>query len=335
MTPQEQSFAARVEAQTLACIGCNDCLLSCPLPQARGVSIGELNAAVHAPSLSASNVAGFVAACTQCQQCVPVCPADLSRADMVLFNKFKLEDSVLDHELLLSARTVTMPSGLWLDDLSQRLSHLELFARVEPRVLRRMLLRSTLRFLVPGEQLCGEGEFYERLAVVLSGAIEQICELPNGQQMQSVRLAAGGFFGEMGVMGGLPESSGARALEPSVVLEVPKLAGLRMAEQAAGFGELMVSLYARRALWTYTQSPGALGSLSEAVCASRQRRALCSYCRESLVPAGEPPRILPGTQRFLRVRVRMRPAIACSSICTRARFGALAILHVSGPAVRL
>lgn len=307
MTPQEQSFAARVEAQTLACIGCNDCLLSCPLPQARGVSIGELNAAVHAPSLSASNVASFVAACTQCQQCVPVCPADLSRADMVLFNKFKLEDSVPDHELLLSARTVTLPSGLWLDDLSQRLLHLELFARVEPRVLRRMLLRSTLRFLVPGEQLCGEGEFYERLAVVLSGAVEQICQLPNGQQMQSVRLAAGGFFGEMGVMGGLPESSGARALEPSVVLEVPKLAVLRMAEQAAGFGELMVSLYARRALWTYTQSPGALGSLSEASLRELVNgAALCSLLPgEPLFRQGEPPADFYLVHSgFLRVRVQ-------------------------------
>ena len=76
MTPQEQSFAARVEAQTLACIGCNDCLLSCPLTEARAVTIGELNSAVYAPSLHAPNVVAFVSACTQCQQCVPVCPAD-------------------------------------------------------------------------------------------------------------------------------------------------------------------------------------------------------------------------------------------------------------------
>ena len=34
-----------VEQEVMACIGCNDCMLACPLPETQLVTIGELNAA--------------------------------------------------------------------------------------------------------------------------------------------------------------------------------------------------------------------------------------------------------------------------------------------------
>ena len=61
----------------MACIGCNDCMLACPLPQAKLVTIAELNAAVHLPVVTNPRAAEFFTACTQCRQCVPACPADL------------------------------------------------------------------------------------------------------------------------------------------------------------------------------------------------------------------------------------------------------------------
>ncbi len=67
------------------------------------MTLAELNEAVRATSIRSPAVAAFVTACTQCQQCVPVCPADLSRADMVLFNKLKVEDVAPDRHLLAQA----------------------------------------------------------------------------------------------------------------------------------------------------------------------------------------------------------------------------------------
>lgn len=309
MTSFQAELGVRVETQTLACIGCNDCLLACPVPEARSVTIGELNAAVAAPRLYAPNVVAFVSACTQCQQCVPVCPADLNRADMVLFNKLKVEDTAPNHELLLQARTVTIPSGWSLDELSQKLAHLEVFSGAEPVALRRMLLKSTLRFVVPGEELTGEGDFYERLAVVLTGAVEQTSLLPNGRRVPSVQLGPGGFFGEMGILGGAPEAYGARALESSVVLEVPKLALLRLIDQAPRFGEALQGLYARRALWSYARKPGALGVLSEAKLRELMAGASLTSLSagEVLFREGEPPRdFFLVHSGFLRVRAGER-----------------------------
>lgn len=195
LTPYETELARRVESQSLACIGCNDCLLACPIVESRSVTIGELNNALRLPVLTQRNVVAFVTACTQCSQCVPVCPADLNRAEMVLFNKLKVEDSVADHELLLQARTVTFPSGWSLDGLSSRLTEVELFNGATVTALRRLLLKSTLRLLVPGEELVKEGEFHERLSLVLSGALSQVTNGPRGEPLRILTLGPGSFFG--------------------------------------------------------------------------------------------------------------------------------------------
>jgi ferredoxin len=118
-------------------------------------------------------VIDFVTACTQCRQCVPACPADLSRADMVLFNKMKVEDTVPNYTLLLQIGAQVTPSPWTLDDLTQRMAQVQLFAGAAPTDVRALLPKVTLRQLAPGELLVQEGEFFDRLCVVLSGGLEQ------------------------------------------------------------------------------------------------------------------------------------------------------------------
>src|SRR3954471_3995083 len=101
MIESRRTLADRAEREVMSCLGCNDCMLACPLPQAKEVMIAELNAAVHLDVITNPSVQAFVMACTQCRQCVPACPADLSRADMVLFNKMKVEDNVPNYALML------------------------------------------------------------------------------------------------------------------------------------------------------------------------------------------------------------------------------------------
>jgi Fe-S-cluster-containing hydrogenase component 2/CRP-like cAMP-binding protein len=264
MSSADEQLKASVEREVLACIGCNDCLLACPIVESRHVTIAELNGAVHLPTIQQPHVASFVAACTQCRQCVPACPADLNRADMVLLNKLKIEDSVPDHELMLQARTTAFASGLTLDGLSQRLGELQLFRGASPVALRRLVLKSTLRMLVPGEELCKEGEFHERLCVVLSGTLEQQSAGPNGSLIQVLKLAQGSFFGEMGVLSDSAEPFTVVAQELSIVLEAPKIAVMRLMDQAPDVRASLDALYEKRALWSYSRNPGGLGVLPEA-----------------------------------------------------------------------
>ena len=281
-TRYETELSRRVETEALACIGCNDCLLACPVPESRNVTIGEINFAIHLPVITQQNVIDFVTACTQCQQCVPACPADLNRAQMVLLNKLKVEDSVPDHELMLQSRTVAFPSGWTLSGLAKKLIELEVFRGVSAQDLRRLILKSTLRLLVPGEELCKDGEFYERLCVVLSGCVEQTAAGPRGEQLHILMLGPGTFFGEMGVLGDAPEPFGAIALEKSIVLETPKVGVARLMEFSSAFKATLETLYARRALWSYAKSPTALGALPEAATEELLRSATLE-----LLPSGQ------------------------------------------------
>jgi Fe-S-cluster-containing hydrogenase component 2/CRP-like cAMP-binding protein len=279
-----EKLAERVAAQSSACIGCNDCLLACPIPESRSVTIAELNRAVRLPVLSAQHVISFLSACTQCKQCVPACPADLNRAEMVLFNKLKVEDAIPNHELLLQARERVSPSGFTLDGLSEGLAALELFRGASPQALRRLVQKSTLRRLETSEVLSRDGDFYEHLVVVLSGSLVQTSTGPKGELFYLVGLGPGSFLGEVGVLGDCPEPYGAVAREPSVVLEAPKLAVLRLMEQAPSFATTLDREYARHALWNHARKPGgSLGTLPEAAILE-----LFADARLELAPAGQP-----------------------------------------------
>ena len=260
------SLAEQVHREVTACIGCHDCLLACPLPEASSVSIAELNDAIRLPVLRAENVIRFVTACTQCRQCVPACPADLSRADMVLFNKMKVEDVVPDHHMAIHAHGRLVPAGMTLDELVSRLAALRLFAGVARADLRRLALKVTLRGLAPGEPVCHEGEFHERLRVVLHGSLEQSAvAMGGGGRVRILVLGPGSFFGEMAILGDQAEPFAVTALDTSVIVEAPKAAVVRLMEQSPPFRDTLESLYARRALFTYAMRPAALGGLPAAV----------------------------------------------------------------------
>jgi CRP-like cAMP-binding protein/Fe-S-cluster-containing hydrogenase component 2 len=255
-------LAEQVHREVAACIGCHDCLLACPLPEASLVGIADLNAAVRLPVVRAENVIRFVTACTQCGQCIPACPADLDRAAMVLFNKQKVEDAVPDHVLSLHERDRIQPSPFTLDGLSLELGALRLFAGVAIEDVRRLVLKVTLRRLAPGEIVCREGEYHDRLVVVVAGALEQVTTAsPRAPRVRILLLAPGSFFGEMAVMGDQPEPFAVAAAAPSLVVEAPKAAVHRLLQTSSAFRDTMESLYARRAIHTYAARPGALGAL--------------------------------------------------------------------------
>lgn len=243
-----------VEREVMACIGCNDCLLACPLPDKHFVTIAQLNAAAITTHIMDPQVIDFVKACTQCQQCVPVCPADLHRADIVLWNKMRVEDVEPDRVMPLQVGPNVFQSTWTLDALSNHLAELPLFRGVESAHLRRILLSVTLRRLVPGEVLCREGQFHERLYIVLDGAVQQSTTTLDRQQTQILVMGPGSFHGEIAVLGNQQELFTITALADSIVVEFPKAAVFRLMRESQPFDRTMTELYRRRATWTQAKT---------------------------------------------------------------------------------
>lgn len=257
------ALRSEVEREIMACIGCNDCLLACPLPEAKQVTIAQLNHAVLDEHIVSADVIGFVQACTQCQQCVPVCPADLHRADIVLYNKLKVEEVAADHEMPLQVGPSITGSGWSLDALANHVASLPLFSGVEPDVLRRMLQSTTLRRLEPHEVLVREGEFHERLFVVLDGSVEQTTSSTTSDRTRILLLGPGSFHGELAVMGNQEETYTITCVLPATVLEFPKATVFRLMNEAPTFKATMEDLYQRRAIWTHARTSPLLAALPE------------------------------------------------------------------------
>jgi len=257
------ALRSEVEREIMACIGCNDCLLACPLPEAKQVTIAQLNHAVLDEHIVSADVIGFVQACTQCQQCVPVCPADLHRADIVLFNKLKVEEVAADHEMPLQVGPSITGSGWSLDALANHVASLPLFSGVEPDVLRRMLQSTTLRRLEPHDVLVREGEFHERLFVVLDGSVEQTTSSTTSDRTRILLLGPGSFHGELAVMGNQEETYTITCVLPATVLEFPKATVFRLMNEAPAFKATMEDLYQRRAIWTHARTSPLLAALPE------------------------------------------------------------------------
>ncbi|HEX7666953.1 MAG TPA: cyclic nucleotide-binding domain-containing protein [Polyangiaceae bacterium] len=282
MSDPTRDLKERVERQVLACIGCNDCILSCPLPQAKEVSIADLNSAVDLPTIDDPRVVDFLSACTQCQQCVPACPADLSRADIVLYNKMKVEDALPNYNLMLQVGATVVQSPWTLDGLAEMLRGVQLFEGVQHRDLRHLVLKVTVRQLAPREVLFREGDFADRMCIVLSGVLEQWLGA-GGRQVHVLDLGPGSFFGEISVMADRPEPYTVMAREPSVVIEIPKAAVHRLMGTSDTFKKTMNELYRRRALFTYARSPSALGGMPEQAVDELLRKA-----ELKVLAAGEP-----------------------------------------------
>jgi len=251
-----------VEREVMACIGCNDCLLACPLPDKHFVTIAQLNSAALTTHIMDPQVIDFVKACTQCQQCVPVCPADLHRADIVLWNKMRVEDVEPDRVMPMQVGPNVFQSTWTLDALSNHLANLPLFRGVEPTHLRRILLSVTLRRLVPGEVLCREGQFHERLYIVLDGAVQQSTTTIDRQQTQILVMGPGSFHGEIAVLGNQQELFTITALADSIVVEFPKAAVYRLMRESQAFDRTMNELYRRRATWTQAKTHPLLSKFS-------------------------------------------------------------------------
>lgn len=267
MASYGQALREKTIAEALACIGCNECMLACPLPETGTVTIALLNDAVLSARVDRAEVREFAQSCTQCQQCVPVCPADLSRADMVLWNKVRVLDEEPDRALRIQVGSDvrTLP-GWTLDRLSGELAMLPLFAATERAALRRAVLAGTLRKLVPGELLFRAGTWHDRLWVVVDGLVEHVQELPRPGQapewLPLVSFGPGSFCGEQAVLGDRPEAHDVRARETSVVLELPRFTVLRLCEESPAFHAQLRASYESHGIGYLVQRAGALEGLT-------------------------------------------------------------------------
>ncbi|MDQ3939868.1 MAG: cyclic nucleotide-binding domain-containing protein, partial [Actinomycetota bacterium] len=117
--------------------------------------------------------------------------------------------------------------------------------------------------LAPDEVLVEEGDYHERLLVVLDGQLEQTSIDAAGNRARILVFDPGQFHGYMAVMSNSREAHSISATETSTIVEFNKASVLRLMREAEAFGERMEALYRDRALWSHARSSPVLRGLDE------------------------------------------------------------------------
>ena len=86
LTPEQIRFEIDM------CIGCDRCMLACPVPLSAKVNIADLNQATISRQVY-EHIAQFTTECVLCGSCVPVCPVDNHRDLLMLSLKQRLGPS--------------------------------------------------------------------------------------------------------------------------------------------------------------------------------------------------------------------------------------------------
>ncbi|MGH9085691.1 MAG: Crp/Fnr family transcriptional regulator [Acidimicrobiales bacterium] len=97
----------------------------------------------------------------------------------------------------------------------------ELFAELSDDALARVVEQAVSRELRRGDVVFQEGAVPEHLYVVEDGRIAIASKSIDGRESVFALMERGELFGEMGLLDGLGRSAEARALEPSLVTEIP------------------------------------------------------------------------------------------------------------------
>jgi CRP-like cAMP-binding protein len=97
----------------------------------------------------------------------------------------------------------------------------ELFAELDDEALDRVLAEAKTLDLRRGDVLFEEGAEPDHLYVVEDGRIAMASKSDDGRESVFALMEPGDLFGEMPLLDGLGRSAEARALEPSIVVQIP------------------------------------------------------------------------------------------------------------------
>jgi CRP-like cAMP-binding protein/Fe-S-cluster-containing hydrogenase component 2 len=139
----------------------------------------------------------------------------------------------------------------WL--LWQRLSRLEIFAgfteEQRDAFLHAYEAEPAIRIqrFAAGQLVCRKGEYELDLCFILSGRVDLIDDLPDGSRVRVATLEEGGFYGELGAIGGLPRSVDIEAPATTEIFYVPRHA-LKYLEINLEARTILANIYRERAV---------------------------------------------------------------------------------------
>ena len=218
-------FERTVSNELDACIGCHECMRACPLEGANSktnpVTIGALNSFAFGSGAESPITMDFVDHCTQCQACVPVCPVDIHRSRIVLWNKLKRPPE--PHKpIQIQQGDQPYESKLTTGQLAKEFSDHPVLGCLSHTEMIRLFSEARYKTLSDRETLFQEGAYLENVWFVLEGNLETGMATEHTPFQTMVVLVAGNCAGESSVLADQPADFSARATGTTTVMGISK-----------------------------------------------------------------------------------------------------------------
>lgn len=215
------------------CIGCDRCMLACPVPNSAAVSIADLNHATLSGQINAQ-IAQFTTECVLCGSCVAVCPVDNHRDLLMLSLKQRL-GTPWHGPADLSRVQAMLPPGWTIALAFSRLREQALFRdpqQVPDHSLLHLLAESRIQVLSPGSIITREGEYGRDTFFILEGQCELSSSGPDSTALPVGVSRRGEYLGDDAMLTGQPHATTARAQMAMLVVITPEQTMQRLMEIA-------------------------------------------------------------------------------------------------------
>jgi len=243
--PLEKDISKMVYEELDSCIGCHECMRACPLPDSESISIASLNAYAGGTVALNSTLQNFVEDCTQCDACVPVCPVNIQRSRIVLWNKLKTPVSQRETLMAEVGKGELQEINLSRAELKQFFSEQYLFKTLDASTQERLFATVKIKQLFTGETLLTEGEYSQTLWLIISGEVSSSTQLADGTKQEMVHLEQGHLIGIQAVLADQASDAHYQAKQTTLLLGLSKYALTAVRKQNPDFSNVLKRSYLR------------------------------------------------------------------------------------------
>ena len=142
--------------------------------------------------------------------------------------------------VLLGKFAVQTPT---LDPIIRQLSDVQMFAGLPPARMEVALRAATLRKMSAGEQIIRQGEAADNFYVIADGRVEVTQTGDDGQSRLLRQMAAGEFFGEIGLLSRVPRTANVTAVTDGTLISLPGKAFLELVSEGPGLTYRLLDLH--------------------------------------------------------------------------------------------
>lgn len=168
--------------------------------------------------------------------------------------------------------------GTTQECFSHILSTIPMLTGVSKQALSELILESTVHRVQPGTVLFKEHDFTDSLYMILEGSAQVTLSCQTKEDKPLI-LSQGEFFGEMSLLSGRRRSATVKAVEPSLFIEAPRKAVLRLLNAEPSAKRAMDDTFIVRAIQNHLLPAADLGFLRELA----SKATVCNFKNNEVV----------------------------------------------------